>query len=154
MSFYSGTIKANVLKVEGGNPGVFTEDYKQRMNNCVDGLNFFGYCQNEECSAFKKEIVCGHGMKTVLIKDEEDSIKCPICHTKFPIHSFLFKNCIFNIVSDKKKNIIKVESCQGFTYVNNLDKEFKNLKVQCCKLNRDIFKTIDVIRSVTGDSMP
>jgi hypothetical protein len=59
-----------------------------------DGLNWFGYCKNEECAAFKELFVVNRGYGIFKLEQELAEFSCPLCiKTHFDLSNMGFVNC-------------------------------------------------------------
>ena len=75
-----------------------------------NGINIFGYCQNKECQAYKKEVCSPFGYGTFdLIEDlNSKSKKCPKCPAceflLLEVESCGFMNCEYHYIGKKYEN--------------------------------------------------
>jgi hypothetical protein len=75
-----------------------------------NGINIFGFCQNKECQAYKKEVCSPFGYGTFdLIKDlNSKSKKCPKCPAceflLLEVESCGFMNCEYQYIGKKYEN--------------------------------------------------
>jgi len=75
-----------------------------------NGINIFGFCQNQDCQAYKKEVCSPFGYGTFdLIEDlNSKSKKCPKCpaceYLLLEVESCGFMNCEYHYVGKKYEN--------------------------------------------------
>ena len=92
-----------------------------------DGINLFGFCQNKNCQAYKKEVCSYFGFGTFnLIEDltskSNKCPKCPLCEYKLlELETCKFMNCKYEYKGKKLENNkeVDVEFNKGKTKEND-----------------------------------
>jgi len=75
-----------------------------------NGINIFGFCQNKECQAYKKEVCCpfGYGIFDLIEDLNSKSKKCPKCPAceflLLEVESCGFMNCEYHYIGKKYEN--------------------------------------------------
>ena len=90
------------------------------------GLNIFGICNNPDCKAFKKEVVCPFLLEKKMkfsLKKEILKINCPICKKIIKPKTCGFRDCEYQFVGTRIKegNINNYESKPKETKINELE---------------------------------
>lgn len=106
------------------------------------GLNLYGICENEDCEAYNKEVICPMKLRTFDFAYDFEDVKCPLCKSYVDPYNCCFWNCLYkfegikNVKGRKPENVkyqdFKLAPKENFVKFNgekdNLQ-EWKALKV-------------------------
>jgi hypothetical protein len=70
-----------------------------------DGLNWFAYCVNRSCEAFKQMVVANRGFGIFKLDQEINDFACPVCDSnQFELRNMGFVNCEWAIKGALRPN--------------------------------------------------
>ena len=70
-----------------------------------DGLNWFAYCVNSKCKAFKQLVVSNRGFGIFKLEQEINDFACPVCNnSQYELRNMGFVNCEWAIKGALKPN--------------------------------------------------
>ncbi|KAG1705045.1 hypothetical protein DVH05_005069 [Phytophthora capsici] len=108
------------VDLSGNSPRV--EDFARKApayRRACRGLNIEGKCENPQCTAFRKWIICPKGLLQFNVIRDED-IKCPMCHSKVIPLSCGFYDCTwkFDGIQSNGENpvISQWKDARGYKY--------------------------------------
>ena len=115
-----------VLRLRGGGGVDFADVSKEKMTELQysndapvwrtvwTGVNIFGTCENKNCVAFDKEVICPVGFGILDLIKDQDKIICPMCKKIFKGITSGFTGCNFLIcgikIKENKNNQISKEN--------------------------------------------
>lgn len=123
-----GAMPINFVDVGSSKPKTLSfSKSAPNWRHVTEGLNIFGLCENEECKAYKKEVVFNGGG---IINQEFDlianilKIVCPICDGYINPKTCGFWKCKYKCKGKKLEKGKLVDVDTGYKYTNGDDFEY------------------------------
>lgn len=86
-----------------------------------DGLNWFAYCTNRKCEAFKQLVVANRGYGIFKLEQEISDFACPVCgNSQYELRNMGFVNCEWAIKGALKPNTNSKIFVDGQTFDKKL----------------------------------
>lgn len=86
-----------------------------------DGLSWFGYCLNRDCTAFRAMFVVNRGYGIFKLENELSEFSCPVCmQENYELRNIGFVNCEWALKGVRKHSSASRIISDGTTYDNKL----------------------------------
>lgn len=86
-----------------------------------DGLSWFGYCRNGECTALKKLFVVNRGYGIFKLENELGDFCCPVCNqSNYDLRNMGFVNCEWALKGALRQNSNSRIIADGHTFDGKL----------------------------------
>ena len=108
------------------------------------GLNLYGICENENCEAYKKEVICM--MKGVTEfdfndMDQAETVKCPICGQQITAKNCGFYQCKYSFHAEKYDE--EKDEMESHDFKGEATKEYKEFMPVSKEVSNDENNTLD-----------
>lgn len=125
-----------------------------------DGLNWFGYCLNEDCETYRSLFVVNRGFGIFKLEQELNEFSCPVCsQVRYDLRNVGFVNCEWAMKGSLKRDAKAKIFADGQTFDGKLY-TFKEMDYQTefdrlnlfVKKNEEQNENISSCSSISGSA--